>query len=949
MTPSPPPPSPEGNALNSGTELTRLNLLFERASQLAGIGGWEYDVVSGEIFWTDLVRRIHEVGPEFQPNIESGINFYKEGESREAITEAVRLAIEKFQSWDLNLELVTARGREIWVRTIGEPLVENGVVTKLLGTFEDIDLQYSRERGVQEHIVRLEDALAAVKDFGLIGTDTRGLINLFNRGAELLLGYLADEVIGTRALSAFHIPEEIEVRGAELSGELGRAVCGFEVFTSKPSLEGSETREWTCVRKDGTHVSVRLTLTPNYSRDGTLNGYVGIARDISLRRAAEAALKESEMRWQFALTSAGDGLWDWSLADDTVFYSAQWIEMLGHREGEIGNSFSEWESRIHPDDLAGWQKALAEYFAGQTDLFTIEYRLRCADGYWKWILTRGKIINRSVSDIPLRIIGTNTDLTHDREMEIDLRRALKRVDLATQAGGVGIWEWNVATNKLLWDEQMFRLYGKPKEEFTGEVSDWERALHREDRQRAVAEIAAALRGENEFDTRFRILRPDGEVRYIRGRAFVERSVEGDPVLMTGTNWDITDSMNDRARLAELAKQAGEASEAKSVFLAKMSHEIRTPMNGVIGITHLLLDSIESTGEQREYAKLILESAESLQALLNDALDLSKVEAGKMELEEIPFDFHEWFESALAMSAAKAAQSGLLFQTNIRPEVPEHVVGDPVRLRQVLLNLTSNALKFTPEGSIRVEVGVIGHTDGEVLLEFSVADSGIGIKAEDQARLFEPFTQAENSTTRQFGGTGLGLAICRKITELFGGEISLSSEWGKGATFLFTVRLKVAEGKMKSESKPAHRGLSSFIDPRLAGEKSVLVVEDNAVNRVLVTKMLGRFGFRSDEVTNGLEAVEAARRKHYDVILMDVEMPVLDGRDATRLIRESSDWLTPCDVPILALTANARREDRDQCLAVGMSEYLTKPLAPGDLAAALVRACRLPGPTPAADP
>ncbi len=430
---------------------------------------------------------------------------------------------------------------------------------------------------------------------------------------------------------------------------------------------------------------------------------------------------------------------------------------------------------------------------------------------------------------------------------------------------------------------------------------------------------------------FERMRPNGVVLEVR----TERLPDGGAVR---TYTDITERRRNERALAAARDAAEAAGRARSEFLAVMSHEIRTPMNGIIGVAGLLQDMPLGSTE-KHYVRIILDSGQHLLQLINDILDFSRLDAGRLDLEETAFDVREVVRDSMELLSAEAATKGLLLSQEVAAEVPVRAVGDAHRLRQVLLNLIGNGIKFTSDGSVRLAVRLVRSEGSAIRLGFAISDTGIGIPPEAQGRLFTEFTQVDSSISRRFGGSGLGLAICRRLIERMGGTIGVESTPGQGSTFHFDVLLTLPRGDLAPLAPVAQEG---GVVPR-----RILIAEDNPTNRLVATRMLERMGHRVEAVENGREAVEAVQRGGFDLVLMDVMMPEMDGLAATEAIRRLGG--AAAGIPIIGLTANAMAADQERCLAAGMTHFETKPISASRLGAAIVRALELVATEPVAAP
>jgi PAS domain S-box-containing protein len=549
-----------------------------------------------------------------------------------------------------------------------------------------------------------------------------------------------------------------------------------------------------------------------------------------------------------------------------------------------------------------------------------EIRTALAEG----LSFRGEILDRRKdgtpfwSELTLRpLVDPAGQLTHVVGTQVNVtarRKAETRLSFALEAGRIGTWEWNMVTEELIWDARQLELFGLTPDMFNQSNETYLRLIHPDDRERMRVEMEQQQGKLGRCHTEFRILRPDGRVRWVVGEGLAVCGDDGQPALVYGINYDVTERKQVELELSEARDRAEAANRAKSTFLATMSHEIRTPMNGVLGMADLLLYT-GLTEEQQGLVETLRSSGQALLRVLNQTLDLSKIESGRMELAEAPFSPRRLMADAAELIRPVALEHGLDLELTI--DWPDHLqaVADELRLRQIVLNYLDNAIKHTDQGAVRAVLSGRPIEGGRWLLRLAVTDTGHGVAPADRERLFQPFQQLENARHR--GGTGLGLAICRRLAELMGGSVGYHSEPGAGATFWAEVPVGTALAPLKEipwqvAVRRPWRG------------KQVLLAEDDAVNQRVAQAMLELLGVAVDIRHNGREVVDSWQDGVWDAVLMDCQMPELDGWEATGWIR-AHEGEAASHTPIVALTAYAMDTDRERCLQVGMDDILVKPI------------------------
>lgn len=722
--------------------------------------------------------------------------------------------------------------------------------------------------------------------------------------AKQVIGRKEEEIIGKRD---FDLVENEE----------------FARFFRQKDQEVLTAGQTSCIEEtvklaDNKILEVETIKTPFFDENGEISGLIGVARDISLRKSMEERLRKNEEQYRQLFENM------------TSCFSLHEVVVDEHGEPidfkflMINKAYEE-KMNVRSENILG--KTMLEINPGAdqemvkkycrvgltADSARFDYYSKTFDRYFRVF---------AYSPIRGLFAAMFEDITEKKKIEDALKESQITLKLATDNARIGLWDWRVKSGEMYFNEQCVHIFGYPYSELsTTTMEAWTKLVHPEDFERSYSILKKCLSREIDlYECETRVKQRSGGWVWVLSRGkIIEWDDQGYPVRMLGTDIDITEQKNNELELIKAKEEAEAANVAKSQFLANMSHEIRTPMNGIIGMAELLKFTNLSE-EQKKMVDTISSSAEELLTIINDILDLSKIDAGKVELNPEYVDICGLIEEISGLFRAIADNKGLDFKVSIEENVPNIILVDKTRLIQVASNLVANAIKFTDKGKISVTVKRIKTIGNKTELMFSVKDTGIGIKEEDIHRLFNYFTQLDNSFSKRFQGTGLGLAISKRLVELMGGDIGVESEYGKGSTFHFTCLVDI----LKEEAGDPWNQVTLKNQPTSSSKLTVLLVEDDYVSQLVMKQISKLQGWELVVASNGKEALAIYDTNRFDLIFMDIQMPEMSGFDVTRAIREK-ELLTGNYTPIIATTAYAMNGDKEKCLDAGMDDYLSKPI------------------------
>ena len=848
-----------------------------------------------------------------------------------------------------------ADGTEKILSATGSPIFDaDGSYAGAVQTIFDV----TERRRAEQELREAEELFRSAFDDAAVGmalNDLDGRFTQVNRSLCEMLGYTEAELL-SRTFKDISHPEDLDVSVSRVAELLEGKIEGYQL--EKRYLYADGRPVWAALSVSAVRDSER---TPLY--------LIAQMQDITERKEAEARLRKSQARLAEAQRMASIGNWEYDLTTGEVTWSDEVFRIYGYDPQAYVPTFDRLLEMVHPDD----RHLLTERLEGvveRDEPYDFEHRVILPDGAERVVHRRARVV-RDEEGRPLRMLGTVQDVTERKKAEeeirelneslerrveertAELRESEERYSLVVEGSNDGIFDWDLLDGKIFWNDRLFEIVGLSRQTFTPTIDAFFELVRPDDRENVSENLTAHFERGEEFEVEFGMRHAGGEYRTCISRGKAQRDGDGKPFRMAGTVTDITErkraeeeirrlneSLENRVeeRTAQLQnailelERAGEnlrrakeeaesANRAKSEFLANMSHEIRTPMNGVIGMTGLLLDT-DLTEEQKEYADTIQLSGESLLSVINDILDFSKIEAGEMRLETIDFDLRTAVEDVVALFAERAHDKGLELASLVDYDVPTALEGDPGRIRQILTNLVGNAIKFTEEGEVVLRAELAEEDPERATVRISVKDTGIGMTEEQQARVFESFSQADASTTRRYGGTGLGLTISKQMVGLMGGEIGVESEPGVGSTFFFTLPLRKQPGDARRAPGP----------PADLRDLRVLIVDDNATNRHILRKQLSSWGMESGEAEEGFTALEelreaAQRGAPYGLAILDMQMPGMDGMGLARRISKDP---AIARTRMILLTSIGQRGDGDVARRAGIEAYLTKPVRQSEL-------------------
>ncbi len=886
--------------------LKSINLLSDRALELTKAGFWEVPI-DGSGYYTQSDRATSIFGMIPNPNKSYLISEWYKGMaevdiiSAENVNEIFNATIERrIDKYDAIYPFKRpVDGEIIWIHALGVMRFDNDTgMWYMDGVTQDITEMKEAEMEMEKSQVMLQDVLNSSPIAFTITSN--GEVKVQNPKFEELFGTeIGDKTpdlyvdTGVRDRMLKKVSQEGKVLNYELRG-----------YNAKHEIR-----------------DLLASFLPFALFDD--NALLVWILDITDRKMAERQIVENQEKFRFSLQSMGAFYWVVDIVMNTINYDSEaFFKQYGYNEQEIPKSYKQYLNMLHHEDADETIAALNKHIKSKGTLYKSEIRFKKKNGEWAWILNIGRAIERNKAGNAVKVAGISIDISEKKVIEEELLNFSKRLEIATNAGKIGVWDWDLVNDQFNWDERIYEMYRINLFEKRAD-NIWQKRLHPDDKAVVNKALKDARMGLRDYNEEYRLVFEDGTIGVFHAMGTLIRDSNENPLKMIGVILDITEQKEVQIKLEKLnsslvaAKEEAEnATRAKSDFLARMSHEIRTPMNAIIGLSHLAMKT-NLDKKQHDYISKVNNSGKALLGIINEILDFSKIEAGKLEIEFIPFDLEKVFQDLANVVTYKAHEKNLELVIGIDKDVPLSLIGDPLRINQILINLANNAIKFTPKGEIVIKASCMSVDDKMVEVQFSVRDTGIGIPKKKIDRLFKSFSQVDSSTTRKYGGTGLGLAICEKLTQLMGGKIWMESEEGKGSAFFFTVKFGIQKNQKLDQLRPS-------ID--LRGLK-VLICDDNETACHILKDILESFTFKVDIAKTGnetIEYLEKSSKEPYELALIDWKMPGMDGVQTAEAIMKNKNIKT---IPIIIMvTAYGRDEIYHEAERLKFSAIVVKPVS-----------------------
>ncbi|WP_390213849.1 PAS domain-containing protein [Undibacterium danionis] len=755
-------------------------------------------------------------------------------------------------------------GSLFWVNTFIAPFInDQGVIDRYIAIRTDITEEKKAAQQLQAAL-RDSDALLSTLNMHAIVSiaDRVGRIIEVNQAYCRISGYTKEEI-----LEGNHRIVATGIQSPDFLSTMWRTISS-----------GTPWRGEVCNRaKNGSLYWVDTFIAPFKNAQGEIEKYISIRTDITASKKAASRLASQRSALAHIIEGTNVGTWEWNVETGEMRLNERWADQIGYELNELAPlTINTWNDLTHPDDLIKAKALMTRHFEHDLSYYECETRLQHKNGHWIWVLTRGRISSFTSFGKPEWVSGTQMDITERKNAEAELQRSTKllltvrdQLTKAAEVAELGIWSWDVQSNEIVFNDRMYEIYEVPQEHRHEKLSFdfWRSKVHPDDIDDTEQKLYAAVKDNAAYAPIFRIISKTHGIRYIQAAGGVERDANGNGILVTGINRDITLQYQAEEALRQAKQAADDANQAKSAFLANMSHEIRTPMNAILGMLSLLRKTPLSP-QQNDYASKTEGAARSLLNLLNDILDISKVEAGKMSLDPHPFQLDQLLSELSDLLAITVSNKPVDILFDIDKNIPKYLIGDALRLRQILTNLGSNAVKFTEQGQVIIAIAVTQQDAHSVNLRISVKDTGIGIAPENHEKIFTGFTQAETSTTRRFGGSGLGIAISQGLVAMMGGKLALESELGKGACFYFDIQLPVASALALHTEQLMEKQLSTRL----------LIVEANIFVRENIKAACQELDFEAEFVDSSMAALLTMQTSKvlHQAILIDWDIVEVDG-------------------------------------------------------------------------